>query len=288
MPPSAFADALPGLLDRHGGKLFALALRLTGNRADAEELLQDAMLQAHRKWHTFRGEADAGTWLFTIVARLGRRRLARAKTLGRMPALSQVAPWNETESSRAGVETDRPPKAAERAEARETLERAILTLPPAFRVPLVMKEILELPLEDVGTALGIRPETAKTRVHRARLILRKALMEELPTVPAPAPEYEHQVCVDLLGAKLDAMDHGRAFPVASEVICRRCLAVFRELDLVQDACAELAAGVIPSGLRRALLARTGAAPARRPGTDPPRRASKGVSRAPRAAHRRST
>jgi hypothetical protein len=122
-------------------------------------------------------------------------------------------------------------------------------------VPLVLKEMLELSIEEVAEALHIKPETVKTRVHRARLRLRKAMMGKrgLPKHPAKAPTYEKQVCLDLLKAKLDAMDKGRGFPISQGVMCERCRSVFAELDLAQSACAQLAEGRMPDRVRQVVL-----------------------------------
>jgi hypothetical protein len=115
--------------------------------------------------------------------------------------------------------------------------------------------MLELSIEDVAAALHLRPTTVKTRVHRARLLLRKAILNRprLPRHAAKAPTYEKQVCLDLLKAKLDAMDHGRGFPIGQTVMCERCRAVFAELDLAQNTCARLADGDMPAGVRTAIL-----------------------------------
>lgn len=245
---------LPRLLDKHGGKLYSLAVRMCANESDAQDLLQEVFLQAHRKWHTFRGESDPATWLYAIAARKCRRELHRTRRPGRrMPALSQVAPWTEATNSEAGLRLDTPFRALEKKEATEALHAAIVKLPATFRVPLILKEILELPIAEVAAALGVKPETVKTRVHRARLLLRKAIVSSLPRREAPQPVYEKSVCMDLLRAKLDAMDAGRNFPVGQDVICSRCRAVFRELDLVQDTCSHLAEGRMPPGLRSALI-----------------------------------
>ena len=126
-----------------------------------------------------------------------------------------------------------------RAEARAMVQTAILALPPQYRVPLVMKDILELPLEECAQALGLKLDTVKTRIHRARLALRKVLNDGLRTRRAPEPEYDRQLCLDLLGAKLEAMDSGRAFPIGRDVMCERCRSIFAELDLGQNSCAEL-------------------------------------------------
>jgi len=135
------------------------------------------------------------------------------------------------------------------------VHEAILALPENFRVPLVLKEMLELSIEDVAEALCIKPETVKTRVHRARLLLRKAIMDRrsMPKRAAQAPTYEKQVCLDLLKAKLDAMDNGRGFPIGQDVMCERCRAVFAELDLAQNTCARLAEGEMPARVRKAIL-----------------------------------
>jgi RNA polymerase sigma-70 factor (ECF subfamily) len=246
-----FADVLPALLDEHGPKLYALARRLCGNETDAQDMMQEVFLQAARRWETFRGEANPATWVYSIAARsCGPRKRRRFASDRRMPAFSQIAPWTESTVSRAAL--GGPVTAAEKKESELALHAAILQLPQAFRVPLVMKEMLELPIADVAQALNMKEQTVKTRVHRARLMLHKALTGELKQVEAPDPIYEKQVCMDLLQAKLDAMDRARGFPIGQEVLCERCRAVFKELDLVQDACAKLTAGKFPDSLRRAI------------------------------------
>lgn len=241
-----FEEMLPRLLEHHGDRLYGLALRLCGNSHDAEDMLQETFLQAQRKWHTFRGESDPATWLYAIAARMCKGRMrAKYGSDRRMPALSQVAPWSESTNTRAGLRVDSPATMAERKESEVALRTAIMTIPDPFRVPLILKDIIEMPLREVGLALNIKPETVKTRVHRARLLLRKAMLDALPQAPAPSPIYEKQVCMDLLRAKLAAMDEDRVFPIGQDVICRRCQAVFRELDLVQETCAQLSMGRMP-------------------------------------------
>lgn len=252
--------AIPQLVELQGPRLYSLASRLCGNASDAEDMVQDVFLQAYRRWGTFRGDANPGTWLYAIAARSCKARLRRRGGIDRrMPALSQLMPWNDRrvvdvdggdDASRGGPVT----QAIERESAR-AVHAAITTLPEHFRVPLVLKEMLELSIEDVAAALGIKPETVKTRVHRARLLLRSAIVARrgVPTRSAPAPSYERQVCLDLLNAKLAAMDRGVAFPVGQDVVCARCRAVFAELDLARDACAQLAHGAMPARVRAAIL-----------------------------------
>lgn len=257
---SPAAVAIPRLMELHGSKLFSLASRLCGNVSDAEDMVQEVFMQAHRKWHTFHGDANPGTWLYAIAAHSCKARSRRKGGIDRrVPAMSQLMPWKETTNADLGVEDRREgqgplAQVIERESARAVHE-AIVELPEHFRVPLVLKEMLELSIEDVAAALQIKPETVKTRVHRARLLLRKAILDRraVPKRAAQAPTYEKQVCLDLLKAKLDAMDKGRGFPIGQSVVCERCRAVFAELDLAQNTCARLAEGTMPERVRAAIL-----------------------------------
>lgn len=234
----------------------SLALRLCGNRADADDLVQDTFLQAFRKWHTFRGEADPGTWLFMITLRLSHKRRKRASKR-RTVAMSQLMPWSErTVMQLAASPDDTRESNPERREAVRRVEDAIALLPEHLRVPLVVKEVLQRSVEETSQLLGLAPNTVKTRVHRARLALRKAMTQRAAAIAAPAPIYEKQVCLDLLKAKMDALDRGgtrAGFTVPQADLCARCRAVFRELDLVQDACTQLRDDAMPAHLRRAIL-----------------------------------
>lgn len=246
--PQEARAAIDALIASHGDKLMGLALRLTRTRHDAEDLVQETFAQALRKWSTFRHESDPGTWLYTIAVRRWRKRATRSARDPR--SLTDLAPFSS--STVAALPLDRSPSTEDLPATREairTMEQAIASLPDEFRLAIVLKDILELETEDVAAALRIKPQTVKTRVHRARLLLRSRLMRKVPQRHAPAPIYERQVCIDLLRAKLDAMDAGRGFPIRQQVICERCLAVFAELDLTQSVCAELS----ESNLSRALI-----------------------------------
>lgn len=249
------AKAVPILVEEYGPRLHALGLRLTGRSADADDIVQDTFLQAFRKWSQFEGRADPGTWLYTIAVRSWRRRRRRrAGEPARVASLDALLPFGErtmVDAARAGAEFsgDSPLDGVERSEDAERLHGAILRLPEPFRVAVVLKDVLELPTPDVAAALGVKDATVKTRVHRARLLLRRALIAPEPKTGAVEPTYERRVCLDLLKAKLAAMDRGRGFPLGQDVLCSRCRAVLAELDLTQNACALLAGGELTPDLR---------------------------------------
>jgi len=287
-PGSDASLAISALLESHGPRIHSLALRLCGNRADADDMVQEVFMQAFRKWHTFAGHAEPGTWLYTIAARSCKARARRKGGIDRRtPALSQLMPWRETTVMEFAAAPEGEGDPAERAEAIARVQAEIARLPAHFRLPLIFKDVLELSVEDTAASLGLEANTVKTRLHRARLALRKAMTEGAATVDAPAPIYEKQVCLDLLKAKLDALDRrdqrggGDRFKIPQGELCARCRAVFRELDLVQDACARMGSGDLPSDLRAAILKALGDRDdAERAATTTPRRGRRPV--APRA------
>lgn len=247
-------EAIPALLERYGARLHAAARRMCGNDADADDLVQDVFLTALRKWPSFRGESQPGTWLHAIAARACARRVKRARR--RAAATAALAPWGESTVTLLASRSD-PADRAERREAVARIQAAVAGLREHLRVPVVLREVLGMSVEETARSLGLAENTVKTRLHRARLALRKAMMEGAASVAAPAPVFEKRVCVDLLKAKMEAMDaSGRAsrFAVPQAKLCARCRAVFRELDLVQEACAAMAEGKLPQRVRRFVLA----------------------------------
>lgn len=257
-PPTATSAhrAIPELLDRHGGKIYALGLRLCGDSEDAQDLVQETFLAAFRKWEQFEGRADPSTWLYTIASRACRRfHRRRSGEPRRMEPLTALLPGREEAVPDLAPRPPSPLDDQLRREARETVEAALAELPLPFRLPLVLKDIAELSNAQVAQVLGIREATVKTRVHRARMRLRQALANELPRRPAPPPTHGRLVCLDLLQAKQEALDRGVEFPVPQAELCSRCEALFSTLDLGREVCAGLGHGELPGPVRELVLRR---------------------------------
>lgn len=255
------AEAIPRLLEEHGGKIYGLGLRLCGSPDEAEDLVQETFLQAFRSWNEFEGRSQPSTWLYTIASHLCQRlHRKRSGEPAHMESLEELLPG-------PGAVVPQPPNGDDpeheqiRREAEERLERAIVELPDEFRLPLILKDLLELPVARVAEALGVKEATVKTRLHRARLKLRQVLAEGLPA-PASPQEPRHpsvHMCLDLLQAKQEALDRGVELAVPGEEICARCRAVFRTMDLARDICRQITAGDLPEDVRRMLLDRLEAA-----------------------------
>lgn len=246
--------ALPLLVDAYGGRLHSLGLRFCGDREDARDLVQETFLAAFRSWRKFEGRSKPSTWLFTIAARVCRRmhRLRSGEPASKL-SLDELVPLRDERI--AALPADAPLSADQREEARRDVERAIASLPQAFRMPLVLKEVAGLSLAEIAAVLGLREATVKTRLHRARLRVRKALEDALPRRAVAPARYSREVCLDLLEAKQEALDKGLTFAFPAGVVCERCSELFATLDLAQGLCREVERGALPEDLRRELLER---------------------------------
>jgi len=241
-------------METDGRKMYGLALKLCRNQAEAEDLVQDTFLQAYRKWDQFEGRSEPTSWLYTIASRLcQRRQRPRSGEPRRMESLTDLLPVGESMIPEIPASTDSPLDEQLRKEAQEQVERALAALPVHHRLPLVLKDIAELSVSEVAEVLGIKPATVKTRVHRARLALRRALAEVLPKMHSEPPDHPQRVCLDLLQAKQEALDRGAAFPVPPEELCSRCQSLLSTLDLAHEVCSELDLERLPEELRRSIL-----------------------------------
>lgn len=247
---SASADtAIPELLDAHGGRIYALGLKMCGGPEDAADLVQDTFFQAFRKWGQFEGRSSPATWLYSIAARAcHRRRRRRSREPSRMESLSSASRAGDGSVGEVPAGEMDPLERQLRHEAVQSVNRAISTLPDHFRLPLLLKELADFSVSEVAEVLGIKPATVRTRVHRARLLLREALSAPVPDEVSGTLDHAGRVCLDLIAAKQDALDRGVEFPLPPEVICARCRSTFAALELARDACVQLGRGELPEAL----------------------------------------
>ncbi len=151
----------------HSGRLYSVAFRMVGNAADAEDLLQEIFLSAHRKLESFRGDSALGTWLYRLAVNLCldylRSRSGRAIQI--TDALDDDHPLPDTGSR--GL--------ADRTVMKMDLERALAQLPEGCRMAFVLHDVEGLEHREVGAAMGIAEGTSKSQVHKARLKLRALL-----------------------------------------------------------------------------------------------------------------
>jgi len=173
--------AFEQLMRRHNTALFRAARAILRDHADAEDALQDAYLAAYRHLGEFRAEARLATWLTRIVinqalARLRTRRRDRVVVFLDELAPGSADPLEQTMDRGQG---ESPEGDAMRAQMRRLLERKIDALPLAYRTAFVLREVEELTIDEVAQCLAIPAATVRTRVFRARALLRSALAEEI-------------------------------------------------------------------------------------------------------------
>jgi RNA polymerase sigma-70 factor (ECF subfamily) len=245
-------EAIPLLLDRYGDKLYRLGLRVCGDDDEAYDLLQEIFLNAYQNWDQFEGRSAPSSWLYTIAVRACQRRhRRRAGEPEVMQSLEELPPSGDRVAS--ALEGDDPLSAAIARQAEDRLSGALVKLPLKYRLPLILKDIAELSVDEVAQVLGLKKATVKTRVHRARLQLREILDPLLPRRFAPARDHLQTVCIDLLRAKQEALDRGVPYPVPESELCSRCESLFATLDLSHEACQRLGQGKLPDQVRRLLL-----------------------------------
>lgn len=159
----------------HAKGVYRLALRLMRNEAEAEDVMQDAFLSAFKAIDKFDGRSSLRTWLYRIaynaaVMRL-RKRQPEVVSLDEAIDQSDGAPLPQAFFDWSSL----PQREMEHAEVRKEMESAIGELPEKLRVVFVMRELEELSTEETARALDMSVEAVKTRLHRARLLLRERL-----------------------------------------------------------------------------------------------------------------
>ena len=147
---------------------YTLAHRLTGNEEDARDVVQEAYLRAYKGLKRFRGDAQFTTWLYRITANAASSYLSRA---GRHR-------HEELDDDAFLIDDDPahdPAAAADASTLRERLTAALETMPPRLRAVVVLRDVYDLPHEEIADQLGITEGAAKVRLHRARRRLREQL-----------------------------------------------------------------------------------------------------------------
>jgi len=173
-------EAFRHIMQRGNQRLFRVARGVLNDDDEAEDAVQEAYALAFARLDDFRGEANLLTWITRIVLNecYGRLRSRKATVGVEQIELAQNAEGHLLMfPNKFGAED--PAASASRAQMRELAEHAIEALPEPFRVVFMMRDIEECSIEETASALGIRTETVKTRLHRARRLLRNALHEKL-------------------------------------------------------------------------------------------------------------
>jgi RNA polymerase sigma-70 factor (ECF subfamily) len=168
--------AFNALVRAYEKRIFALALRMMGDRAEAEDLAQEVFVQVFKAVSSFRGESKLSTWIYRIAVNLSKNRskylrVRHTDEQDEIAAMEERAPI--VESKRANVSrVERPDEMMAGREAEQVVRRAILELEPSFRECLVLRDVEDLSYEEIGAITGLPEGTVKSRIHRARAQLK--------------------------------------------------------------------------------------------------------------------
>jgi RNA polymerase sigma-70 factor (ECF subfamily) len=168
--------AVREIIRRYNQRLYRLARGVLRDDNEAEDALQDAYLRAFSQLASFRGEAAFGTWLGRIVLNEALLRQRRRRTTIALVESPQVIPFPHASQS-----ID-PERSLAQQEIRKLLERAIDRLPDNFRTVLIARAIEGLSTRETAALLDLNAKTVKTRLHRARSLVKQALKEEIGSV----------------------------------------------------------------------------------------------------------
>ncbi|MHB9029427.1 MAG: sigma-70 family RNA polymerase sigma factor [Candidatus Latescibacterota bacterium] len=171
-------SALTDLVDRHSSRLYTLLKRMLRNEDDAQDALQETFIAMIEKFSTFRGDSQFYTWLYRIASNIVLMR-ARGKQNPRMLSLDEDAVFHEVHEGKVIPMPSQPDRDFDDKELRKTLDTAIGELPLPLRTVFILRDVEQLSVKETAKVVRISEDNVKTRLRRARLMLRNLLAEKL-------------------------------------------------------------------------------------------------------------
>ena len=171
--------AVRAITKRYNRRLFRLARSILRDDAEAEDVVQESYVRAFTGLDLFRGDASFGTWITRIAVNEALGRLRRRRPTIDWETYSENRTTAQVIDFPASAVSNDPERMMAQSEVRAVLERAIDELPDAFRAVFVARIVEGLTIEETADLFGLKPETVKTRLHRARALLRDALDKQM-------------------------------------------------------------------------------------------------------------
>jgi RNA polymerase sigma-70 factor (ECF subfamily) len=193
------SDVLADIMRQHNRRMFRIARGILRNDAEAEDIVQDAFVKAFTELGSLRNSSSAAAWLAKITANLAISRVRLLKRRGRV-----VLADGELEDRPDDMETDQhtPERLTAMGDVRRLLENAIDRLPDGFREVFMLRVVEHMSVEETATTLGVLAATVKSRLHRAKTMLRSDLEEHLTAVSLTAFPFGGKRCQRVTDAVL--------------------------------------------------------------------------------------
>lgn len=192
--------AFRAIIKTHNQRLYRIARGVVRNDAEAEDIVQEAYMRAFASLSSFRSEASLSTWLSRIVINEALGRLRKRRRTVAMPGNPGAQIIRFTLNQNDLNPGDDPERTMAQRQILGLVERATDSLPDVYRTVFVARVIEGLSIEETADLLGVKPETVKTRLHRARALVRKALDDEIGPVLLDAFPFAGRRCERLTQA----------------------------------------------------------------------------------------
>jgi len=193
--------AVRAIMQANNRRLYRLARGILRNDSEAEDVVQEAYVRAFTHLESFRGDSSLSTWLSRIAVNEALGRLRRQRPAVELDALPQGALEAEIIQFPLSAAAD-PEKSMAQREIQAVVEHAIDELPEAFRLVFITRVIEGMNVEETAGILSLRPETVKSRLHRARTMLRDNVERKIGPVVMEAFPFAGRRCERLTDAVL--------------------------------------------------------------------------------------
>jgi RNA polymerase sigma-70 factor (ECF subfamily) len=244
-------EAVEQAVDLLQKTVYSFSMKICGHREDAEDTMQEVLFRSLGHLTRFPDPEALAAWLYTVTKNRCRRiRRPRAQAPGRLMSLEELMPGQAELQALLKEQSDSPEHQVLGAEQNSLLHQAVLALPPALRVVLVLHDMEELTTQQIAKVLGIKPGTVAVRLHRGRLTLRKEMNRILKGETSPDAAGSVQVrertrrsaqCRELFAKLSDYLD-GTVNAATCEQIeahmsaCPNCVAFLNDLRTSIDRC----------------------------------------------------
>lgn len=192
--------AVRAMLRGNNRRLFRIARGILRNDAEAEDVVQETYIRALTHLDGFRGESSLSTWLSRIAINEAMGRLRGQRVARQRDSLPLERP--EAEIIQFPAASNDPEKSMAQRQIQEVVEHAIDELPEPFRLVFITRVMEEMTIEETAELLSIKPETVKTRLHRARALLRQNVERKIGPVILEAFPFAGRRCERLTEAVL--------------------------------------------------------------------------------------
>jgi len=188
------------IMERHNRRLYRVARSILHNDSEAEDVVQEAYVNAFTHLDSFRGDSSLATWLSRIVMNEALGRLRRERPAVALDAFEAQRPEAQIIQFPQEAASDDPERTMAQREILQLVEQATDNLPEIFRIVFVTRVIEGMSVEETAELLGLQPETVKTRLHRARRLVREQLDKQIGPVLMDAFPFAGRRCERLTAA----------------------------------------------------------------------------------------